>query len=499
MNIYQFYRVMSRLNSQIKGRPVDRRKLMKTGLAGAGLSVYGSMLAACTPDDADDAFEDPADDDGADDTAADDTAAPDDDEPVDDDADDAAEEPVEDRDYTGQLGLLIGSHMEPFPTLVEQYNDEHGVEANTEEITTPDLQTVLTGAFIARDSPWDAVFLTADLVANIAEQGWLEEMDDFIQQVRDSGEGEFLEGGLAAAEHNGHWWAVPWTLGAPILHWNRNLFEEFGLDPDAPRAWHETQNSWDEFVEYAQEMTGELNGRQIYGITSAWAEDAVLRDWGAVLQMLGGRWFDDDGQPAFNDEAGVEATEKLYDLLHTYECIDPAVRTYTWVFDASPGYLDGSRAMFLTWPFIGGVANFEGDSEIQGYSEAAPYPAIETSASTDGSEFFGIPVYAQNQDEAWRFLEKMMSRDGQRTIAETGWAPVYSDLMEEDDLLEDYPFYTAIKQSYEYPVEFGFSPDRSIWADLLANEIHEALAGNKSPQEALDDAAQRIIEDREDS
>ena len=478
MNIYQFYRQMSQLNTRLKGRKFDRRKLMKAGMAGAGISMYGSMLAACTTERADDAADDVADD------------------VVDDSADDAAAE--QERDYSGELGLLLGSHMDPVQEIVDLYNDEYGVQPNTETITTPDLQTVLTGAFIARDSPWDSVFLTAALIANIAEQGWLEPMDDFVQQIRERGEGEFLEGGLIASEHNGQIWAVPWALGSPILHWNRQLLEDFDLDPDAPASWHETPNSWDEFVEYAVTMTAERNGQQIYGLTSAWAEDAVLGDWGSLLLMHGGQWFDEDGQPAFNDEAGVAATEKLYDLLNTHQCIDPAVRTYTWVFDASPGYLDGTRAMFMTWPFIGGVANFGEDSQIQGHSQAAPRPAVETSASNDGSEFFGIPVFAENKDEAYRFLELVTSREGQRIIAEGGWAGVYSDVMQEEDILEQYPFYTAISQSYEYPVDFGFTHDRGVWSDLLANEIHEVLADNKSPQEALDDAAQRIIQDRED-
>ncbi len=480
MNIYQFYRQMSRLNMRLKGRKFDRRKLMKAGMAGAGLSMSASLLAACEAS--------PADDDAVDDVA-DDTA--------DDTADDVADEP--DQDFSGELGLLLGSHMDPIQELVGQYNDEYGVQPNVEEITTPDLQTVLTGAFIARDSPWDAVFLTAGLVANVADQGWLEPMDDFISEIRDRGEGEFLEGGLVASEYDGQIWAVPWALGCPILHWNRQLFEEAGLDPDVPQSWHETPNSWDEFVEYAVELTGERNGQQVYGLTAAWAEDHVLYEWGALLLMHGGQWFDEDGQPAFNGEAGVAATEKLYDLLHTHQCIDPAARTYTWVFDAAPGYLDGSRAMFLTWPFIGGVANFGEDSLIQGQSDAAPYPAVETSASMDGSEFLGIPIFSDNQDEARRFLELVTSREGQRVIAEGGWAGVYSDVMQEEDILEQYPFYTAISKSYEYPVDFGFTPDQAVWTDLLANEIHEALADNKSPQEALDDAARRIVEDREDS
>ncbi|HLT59330.1 MAG: extracellular solute-binding protein [Limnochordales bacterium] len=397
--------------------------------------------------------------------------------------------------FTGQLSLLLGSHMEPVVKIAQLYEERYGVKPSVELVTTPDLEAKLSATFLARHSPWDASFATASLAASLASRGWLKNADRFInEKLRQGGQGQLLERALGGARFQGEFYAVPWTVGAPILHWNKRLFRERGLDPEAPATWHKTKNSWDTFVEYAKALTGVHNGQQIYGYTDAWAGTAVILTWGSLLQMHGGRFLDEEFQPVFNDEAGVEATVKMYDLLHTHKCVDPAVLTYTWVFDASPGYLAGRRGMFITWPFIAGLAN--APDALDGDSGFAANPAVETSASVDGSEFLVVPAFARNEAEAWRFIELVTSREAQRIVALGGWAPIYGDLMDDPEILAAYPMYAAVKDSYQYPVDGGWSPDRPMWVEILSNQIHEVLAGRKKPKEALDDAVRLINMER---
>lgn len=457
-------------HGKFSSRRYSRRQILKRGAGLAGgfglATALSSLLSACGQ-----TAQTPA----APEAAADPTAAP------------AA------ASGSGSLSLLLGSHMEPVMQIVEMYESTYGVTPQVEQITTPDLQNKVTSAMLARTSPGDAIFVTAALSSSIASRDWLRPMGEFINtNVRNGGHGTLMERGMGAANYQGEYYGVPWTMGAPILHWNKQMFSDADLDPEAPATWHSTPNSWDTMVEYARQLTGTRNGEQVYGLTDAWAGTAVLLTWGALLQMHGGRFLDDDLQPVMNSEAGIAATEKLYDLLHTHQVIDPAVTTYTWVFDASPGYLNGTRGMFFTWPFIAGLANNSEDSAIAGQSGFAPNPAVDTSASVDGSEFFSIPVFAENEEEAMRFIELVTSREGQRIVAQGGWASIYSDVLEEPEILEQFPFYEAIRQSYEYPVDGGWSPDRTTWAEILSTEIAEVLAQRKQPKEALDDAVREI-------
>ncbi|HLS25844.1 MAG TPA: extracellular solute-binding protein [Beutenbergiaceae bacterium] len=397
-------------------------------------------------------------------------------------------------ELTGALSLLLGSHMTPVEDAAHDHAGNLDVDLTVEHVTTPDLRNVLTNAFMARRSQWDGVFLTAEVVREMSDRQWLTDISGLLEPYTQSE--DFMVGTMTAAEDAGKYLAVPWNVGAPIMHWNKNLLEEVGLDPEAPAEWHAQQNSWDTFVEYAKELTTTINGQQVYGFTDAWADTAVLNTWGSLLQMHGGRWFDDDGQPAFNSDAGREATEKLYDLLHTHQVVDPAATTYTWVFDASPSFLNGTRGIFFTYPFMAGVANDPEESEIVGANGYAPQPAVETSASVDGSEFLAIPTFSENQGEAERFLEHLLSPEVQKQIALAGWATTSTEANLDPEVLEQYPVNEAVVQSYEYPVDFGFSPDAAMWKSILADQIHAVLTDSTNIDAALDDAAAQIVSER---
>ncbi len=397
--------------------------------------------------------------------------------------------------FTGQLGLLLGSHMTEVQALSSDYANQFGTSVNVQEITTPDLRSVVTTAFLAQQSPWDASFSNAVLAQELGSRSWVKSANEFLDtSVRTRG--QLMENGMAPVMLGDTELGVPWTMGAPLMHWNRQLMEEVGLDPDAPKRWHEQQNSWDEFVEYAKALTFTRDGVNYYGFADAWGGNAhSLFTWGSLLQMHGGRFLDEDKQPVFNNEAGIEATMKMYDLLNTHKVVDPAVNTYTWVFDAAPGFLAGQRGMFFTWPFMAGVAAGP-DSEVAGATDVAPQPAVDTSASVDGSEYLVIPAFAENEDEGWRFLEYITSPEAQKRIAMTGWASIYSDVNLDPEVLEANPVYESLVKSYEYPVDGGYSEDREIWAQILADQIQEVLSDRKSAEEALDDAVRLIADER---
>lgn len=389
--------------------------------------------------------------------------------------------------------LFLGSHMDYLTRLTGDYAASFGTEPSVETITTADLPVKLNATFAARQSPGDVTFVTSALVAGLAENGWLEDVSDFIQtSLLPEG---LLRNALTAANYLGGTYAVPITIGAPIMHWNAALFEQHGLDAEAPKTWHATPNSWDTMVEYAAEMTNAADN--VYGMVDAWAGTHAIFTFGALLQMHGGRFLDDDLEPIMNSDAGVAALEKMIDVLHVRKVMDPATPTYTWVFDASPSYLAGNRGIFFTWPFIAGVANFTEDSRIQGSSMFAPNPAVDTSASVDGSEYLAIPRFAANPEGGLQFIELATSFEKQvQQGAESPWAPVLQPALDHPDVAANLTVAPVIRQSYEYPVDGGFSPDRERWVEILTSEIALALTQTKTSKAALDDAVGLIRQSR---
>jgi multiple sugar transport system substrate-binding protein len=389
----------------------------------------------------------------------------------------------------GPVKLLLGSHMEYLQKLAPGYAAKFGPTPEVELVTTPDLPVKLNSTMIARRSPGDAVFVTAALVAGLADKGWLTDLTDLV-------EGTLLPNGLignslTAARYQGRYYGVPVTIGCPIMHWNKDMCAAAGLDPEAPANWHATPNSWDTLLDYAKKMTDADNN--VYGITDNWGGVGSIFTFGALLQGNGGTLLDEGLDPAMNSEAGVEALTRMVEMLHVHKVIDPAAVTYTWVFDASPAYLAGQRGFFFTWPFIAGIANGGDASQIKGRSGYAPNPALQTSASIDGSEFLTVPAFAQNPAGGRQFIEFATSLDNQIVQGSTSpWAPSVDAALRHADVAGNLPFADVIRQSYQYPVDGGYSTDRERWLEILTGQISRALAQDASPKEALDEAVRLI-------
>ncbi|MDE0303312.1 MAG: sugar ABC transporter substrate-binding protein [Albidovulum sp.] len=390
---------------------------------------------------------------------------------------------------TDPVKLLLGSHMDYLVNLLPSYEKEFGVMPAVEQVTTPDLPVKLNSSMIARRSPGDAVFVTAAIVAGLADNGWLTDLTDLVEE-------KLLPNGLipnsvTAANYKSRAYGVPITIGCPIMHWNKDLCEAAGLDPEAPSGWHSTPNSWAALLEYAKEINDPDNN--VYGITDNWGGVGNIFTFGSLLQGAGGRFLDDDLNPVMNSEAGIEALSRMVEMLHLHKVIDPAVVTYTWVFDASPGYLAGQRGFFFTWPFIAGIANGSPDSAVQGRSGYAPYPAVETSASVDGSEFLAVPTFAENPEGGRQFIEFATSLENQIIQGSTSpWAPSIDVALGHADVVANLPFAEVIRQSYEYPVDGGYSTDRERWVEILTGQVSRALAQEVSAKEALDETVAQI-------
>lgn len=385
--------------------------------------------------------------------------------------------------------LLLGSHMDYLQALAPAYAQAFGPTPSVELVTTPDLPVKLNSTLMARRSPGDVVFATSALIAGLAKSGWLTDLTEFVDtKLLPNG---LLQNSLTAARYENKTYAVPVTIGAPIMHWNKNLLEAKGLDPEAPANWHAQENSFDSLLEYAKAVTDVDNN--IYGITDNWGGIGSNFSFGWLLQAAGGRFLDDNMDPVMNSEAGVEALTRMVELLHLHKVVDPAAVTYTWVFDASPAYLAGNRGFFFTWPFIAGIANGADDSALKGRSGFAPNPALKTSASVDGSEFLAIPTFADNPEGAKAFIELATSLENQiKQGATTPWVPAIEAAYSDESVKANAPVAEAILQSYKYPVDGGYSADRERWLEIISTQISRALAQDISPKEALDVAVEQI-------
>ncbi len=266
-------------------------------------------------------------------------------------------------------------------------------------------------------------FSEAGLVRNIAPELEGEWKDSFNAQAA-----------LELYGRDGEYYGVPWQWGAVGLFYNKALFEQAGLDPNAP------PQTWDEFLAAVQA----LKDAGITPIALGEAEKWPGHFWWVYLAMrLGGeeaflKAYSREG--TFADEPFVQAGEYLQQLID----LEPFQDGFLGMgYSDQAGLVgDGLAAMELMGQWAPGTQ--VAFSEQGGIGEDLgwfPFPAVDGGAGqpTDvlgGGD--GFAVGANAEDEVVDFLKYLTSAEVQRGATEIWIVPVVKgteDLVEADPIL----------------------------------------------------------------
>ena len=138
-----------------------------------------------------------------------------------------------------------------------------------------------------------------------AKQGWLVplefdasyDIDDLLPAIR---------GGLSL---DGSLYAAPFYGESSMVMYRTDLFKQAGLDmPGAP--------TWDFVADAARKITDKDNG--IFGIClrgkAGWGENMAFLT--ATANSFGARWFDEDWNPQFDQQAWSDTLNFYLDLMH---------------------------------------------------------------------------------------------------------------------------------------------------------------------------------------
>ena len=308
------------------------------------------------------------------------------------------------------------------------------------------------------------------LVRNIAPELEGEWADSFATQAA-----------LNLFGQNGEYYGVPWTWGAVGIFYNRQLFEQAGLDPDNP------PQTWTEFLDAVQT----LKDAGITPITLGEGEKWPGHFWWVYLATRFGceeaflNAYNRTG--SFADEPFVQAGEYLQQLID----LDPFQEGHlgmTWPESAAV-FGNGEAAMMLMgqWaPVTQAQASADGEGiglENLGFFN---FPAIEGGAGNPDDVLGGGDGYvvgANAPDEAIDFLKFFTSVEHQ--LGATQWiVPVVVGT--EDAFAEDPVMQTIVDARNNAPY-FQLYYDQFLppaVGSAVVDAVETIFAGTASPEEA---------------
>jgi multiple sugar transport system substrate-binding protein len=276
-----------------------------------------------------------------------------------------------------------------------------------------------------------------------------------------------------------------------MMFYREDVFEELGLD--VPTTWQEVTAA-SEVIAAETDLTPIA---MYYGINV----DQNLFNWYSHLWGAGTDILDENFEPAFNNEAGVAATEQYISYLRNgYTAADAVAWNEQ---EANQEMVQGRAAMFVGWWWMySRVANAELE-EVAVNAGFAPAPGWEGGSTASYGYLWPVGVLSQsdNKEAALEYLrwlthpttERRVVLDASDPALDTNVAVRQSVLADEEVNAVHGGLQNTASEILAEARTIPLIPEYTEMVPILAEAINElAVDENAEVQDVLDFAAEEV-------
>ncbi|MDC3416625.1 ABC transporter substrate-binding protein [Aquibacillus salsiterrae] len=335
---------------------------------------------------------------------------------------------------------------------------------------------------IAGGNPPDVAYFDRFEVASWAAQGSLEKLTDLAESSGIT-QDKYYPFSWKEASYEGDLYAIPTTTDSRLLFYNKDQFEEVGLDPENPPS------TIAELEEAAKKLTIKDGNRFKRIGFIPWYGQGWFYGWG---WSFGGKFYDSSTQTATaNNPKNVEALQWITDFAKEYGVEDIAGFTDSQGSGAMDPFLTGQLSMKIDGNF--GVASIEKFKPDLNYGVAPmPTPTGDNFTTWSGGWSVVIPKGAKNKEAAWEFLKFFGGEEGQKIFSKISRDFSVIDSVNEELGYKDDPIFSQfikiLPESHARPV----MTQGSLYWNELASAVEGATRGNGTPEEILTKVNEKV-------
>jgi multiple sugar transport system substrate-binding protein len=371
----------------------------------------------------------------------------------------------------------------PLKRLLEKFEHENpGIKVKDETLpaSTDEQHQFYVINLEGKSSDFDVISMDVIWVPEFARAGWLRELSHLLPVEEKK---QFFPGPIQAVTYKDRVYAIPWYIDAGLLYYRKDLLKKYGFDP--PRSWQELVHIAQSIIAKEKGLYGFIwQGKQYEGLVC----NVLEFFWGN-----GGDVLKDDKVIIYSDE-NIYALQFMRDLITKYKITPPLVTTT--IEEPTRHIFGNGRVLFMrNWPYALIIFEKEG-SMVKGKVGVASLPSFpgKKSASTLGGWQLGINRYSKNPEAAEKFVRFLTSSESQKVLALTiGYKPTRKSLYKDKELIKKQPFISSLYKIFMDARPRPVSPYYMMITQVIQPEFSAALAGIKTPEEALI-SAQRQIE-----
>ena len=352
--------------------------------------------------------------------------------------------------------------------------------ANQGEGQNEKLLTAVSGG-----NPPDVAYFDRFEIGSWAAQGSLEDLTELAESSGVSKE-LYYPFAWEEASYEGKLYGIPTTTDSRLVYFNKDHFEEVGLDPNNP------PKTIAQLEEAAEKLTiKEGNRFERIGFIP-WYGQGWLYSWGWAF---GGDFYEPETKKVTaNDPKVVEALQWITDFAEKYDVEDIAGFTDSQGTGAMDPFLTGQLSMKVSGPWeVSAIKKFKPDLNYGVFP--IPTPTGENHTTWSGGWSVVIPKGAKNKEAAWEFMKFFGSVEGQKIFSEIARDFSVIDSVNEELGYKDDPilkeFVEILPVSHHRPV----MTQGSLYWNELASAVENATRGNGTPEELLNKVTEKVTKE----
>lgn len=353
------------------------------------------------------------------------------------------------------------------------------IDLQFEIVPYADLVTKEMVACQAKEGP-DLMWQSYAWTNSFAKQGLLQSFSPYLEKSDAINLEDFDQTALELGTVDGEVYGLAWSTEAMCLVYNKGLFRDAGLDPEAP------PQNWEEVLEYAQALTKDTDGdgnvdQYGYGLVGNLTGNTWFR-FIPELWSAGGEVANEDmSESMLNSPEAIEAATYYSELLTKYHVApessvsNGAAEVRTLFNNNKIGmYVDGQSAVM-------NIKNDAPDLEVG----VALWPGKDGPLNAGlGGYYVAMPKNAPNPDDAWTFLEYFLSEEVQEWFPHA--FPANLEARKAERLSDETNQIFAEQLSHTK----NFQPldDTPAAQQIILDAVQSMLSGTATPEEAMETA-----------
>jgi len=356
-----------------------------------------------------------------------------------------------------------------FTAIVEAFNAKYESDGYTLELLEfPESTDEWRNQFVQRQEAKsdECDVFGADVVwtAEFANKGYLYDLTPYVETRAD----EFIPSTFTTTEYEGKNWAVPFGTNVGFLFWRTDRVSE------GPATWQDA---------YADALEA---GGIIY---QGSAYEGLTVDYLEIASAAGGTVLSEDGKSSV-----INSPENLAALQFMVDGINDGAAprdVLTFTEEESRRAWEAGQAGLLrnwTYAYVLGKQN----PDIADSFAIEPLPAFEGGTGNGSSILGGVNMvinkYSGNPGAALKAIDFITSVEGQTVAALKGQAATLSAVYEDASVQEALPFWETLEQGIEQATSRPVTPVYSLVSKAIYDNVNKALAGQLTPEEALEQA-----------